>query len=164
VAAELERLAGTVLVPSASLDDRLAAVQSSPIRKPTSLLELLRRPEIDLPSLARFGTVTGDVVVAERVEVAVKYAGYLRRQEAEAARLAKMEDVRLPEDLDYGALAALSREAREKLAAARPLSLGQAARISGITPAAVSILATIVAGKTRAADRPASKKGAVEHA
>jgi tRNA uridine 5-carboxymethylaminomethyl modification enzyme len=122
---------------------------SSPLKKPTTLLELLRRPEIGYADLARFGPLA-EAAVGERVEVAAKYEGYLRRQEVEAERLQRMEDVRLPDDLDYASIRALSREAREKLSATRPRSLGQAARISGITPAAVSILATILTTRVKA--------------
>ena len=118
-------------------------------------MQLLRRPELDVPALARLGgaAVDADPAVAERVEVAVKYEGYLRRQEAEAGRLARLEGLVLPEDLDYRGLAGLSNEAREKLSAARPRSLGQAARIAGIAPAAVSILATHVEARRRRRDQ-----------
>jgi tRNA uridine 5-carboxymethylaminomethyl modification enzyme len=149
VRAELERLARVVLAPSSSIDDALIAMGSTRLRGPLTLLELLRRPEIAHADLARFAEVSDDPAVAERVEVAVKYEGYLRRQEAEAERLARMEHVVLPDDLDYGVLAGLSNEAREKLGRARPRSLGQAARIPGITPAAVSVLATHVEARRR---------------
>lgn len=102
-----------------------------------------------MAALTHFGAEVEEAAVAERVEVTVKYEGYLRRQEAEAQRLAQLEHVRLPDDLDYLSVAALSNEVREKLAAVRPLSLGQAARISGVTPAAVSILATLLTARRR---------------
>jgi tRNA uridine 5-carboxymethylaminomethyl modification enzyme len=146
----LQRLAATTLVPGAA-DEVLVELGSTPLRRPTTLLELLRRPELDARALARFDAAISDPAIAERVEVAVKYEGYLRRQEAEAERLSRLENVRLPEDLDYAALGALSREVREKLTATRPRSLGQAARISGVTPAAVSILATLVTASRRRA-------------
>jgi len=154
VDAELARLAETVLTPSAAIDEALAGLASSPLRRPTTLLELLRRPELGHADLATFATVSADPSVGERIEVTVKYEGYLRRQEAEAERLKRLEGVRLPEDLDYRGVGALSNEVREKLATARPLSLGQAARISGVTPAAVSILATLMEARrrSRAAD------------
>jgi tRNA uridine 5-carboxymethylaminomethyl modification enzyme len=147
IGAELARLSATTIVPSASTDDALAALGSSPLRRPTTLLELLRRPEVTHPDLARFTALEVDPEVAERVEVAAKYEGYLRRQEAEAERLARLEAVHLPDDLDYRALGALSNEVREKLHVARPRSIGQASRISGVTPAAVSILMTLVEGR-----------------
>ena len=137
------------VVPSPAVDDVLAELGSSQLRRPTTLLELLRRPELSHAALGRFGVVSPDPVIAERIEVSVKYEGYLRRQEVEAERLQRMESVRLPDDLDYKTLGALSNEVREKLASIRPLSLGQAARISGVTPAAVSILATVVQARRR---------------
>lgn len=151
LARELERLGGTTLPPSAGVNDALAALGSAPIRRPTTLLELLRRPELDVSALARFADVPSDPAVAERIEVAVKYEGYLKRQEAEAERQKRLEDLELPADLDYRGLKALSNEVREKLSRARPRSLGQASRISGITPAAVSILATVIVARRRGA-------------
>jgi tRNA uridine 5-carboxymethylaminomethyl modification enzyme len=153
VADALARLAATTLAPGPAVDDALAALGSTPLRRPTSLLELLRRPELDAGALGRFGAPIADPAVAERVEVTVKYEGYLRRQEAEAERLGRLEGVRLPDDLDYRALGALSNEVREKLSAARPRSIGQAARIAGVTPAAVSILATLMEARRRSGQK-----------
>jgi tRNA uridine 5-carboxymethylaminomethyl modification enzyme len=146
---ELARLAMITIAPSPSTDDALRALGSSPLRAPMTLLDLLRRPEISHGDLARFTEVSQDGAVAERVEVHVKYEGYLRRQEVEAARLARLEELPLPDDLDYLALAGLSREAKEKLARSRPRSLGQASRLEGITPAAVAVLATHLEARRR---------------
>jgi tRNA uridine 5-carboxymethylaminomethyl modification enzyme len=149
VAAALARLAEITLSPTAAVDDALARLGSAPLGGPRTLADLLRRPELDHAALRTLcpGLPEEDPAVVERIEVAVKYEGYVRRQEAEAGRLAKLEGVKLPEDLDYGAMPSLSREVREKLAAIRPLSLGQASRISGVTPAAISILATLLEGR-----------------
>ena len=154
LAGELERLSRITLAPTAANDDVLATLASAPLKKPTTLLELLRRPEISYASLARFTAANADCAVAERVEVTVKYEGYLQRQEAEAQRMVALEELRIPDDLDYATLVGLSREASEKLAAVRPLSLGQAARMPGITPAAVSVLATHLQAKRRRNGRP----------
>src|SRR5262249_3379397 len=116
---ELARLSGTTLTPTPATDEALAALGTTPLRRPTTLLGLLNRPEVNHAALARFTEVTSDPAVAERVEVAVKYEGYLRRQEVEAERLQRLESVRLPDDLDYGSIAALSNEVRDKLSAAR---------------------------------------------
>mgnify|MGYP002381659326 CR=1 FL=1 len=121
------------------------------LRKPMTLLELLRRPEVDLAALQQaFGSpVEGEgegfdaafvAEVRDRVEIAVKYEGYIHRQVEEAERFRRLEDERLPDSIDYGRVPGLSREVQEKLGRVRPRSLGQAARISGVTPAAVSIL------------------------
>jgi tRNA uridine 5-carboxymethylaminomethyl modification enzyme len=93
--------------------------------------------------------------VTARIETELVYEGYLRRQEVDAARMQKADAVRLPEDLDYGTIPGLSREVVEKLSALKPRSVGQASRVSGVTPAAVSILMTHVAlTRRRAADVP----------
>jgi tRNA uridine 5-carboxymethylaminomethyl modification enzyme len=151
VAEALARLDQISLTPTAAIDDALARLGSAPLGERRSLTELLRRPELDhaalrtlVPSLPAL-----DVAVEERVEVSVKYEGYVKRQTIEAGRMTRLEGMPIPEDLDYTSLPALSREVREKLAAIRPRSLGQASRISGITPAAISILATLVDGRAR---------------
>jgi tRNA uridine 5-carboxymethylaminomethyl modification enzyme len=157
VAAAPEVLARAFVVGSPAVDDALARLGSAPVRGRQSVLELLRRPELDLAALAPVASAAGlagevipaDLAVRERVEVQVKYEGYLRRQEVEAARLARMDEVLVPADLDYAALAGLSAEAREKLARERPRSLGQASRIRGVTPAAVAVLATHVSARRR---------------
>jgi len=137
---EMQRLSSTLLSPTEATNDRLAALGTSPLRKPVTLLELLRRPEVTYDSLrAAFGGVD-DARVAERVEIRVKYEGYVARQSEEAARLHALEELALPATLDYEQLAGLSREVKEKLGRVRPRSIGQASRIAGVTPAAVSIL------------------------
>ena len=150
IAAELARLACTVVLPGAAVNDALAALGSTPLRAKVTLLDLLRRTEIGVADLVRFApspsqsqadAVALDAAVAERVEVLVKYAGYLEREAVAAERLQRLEALVLPEDLDYGALAGLSRESREQLAGARPRSLGQAGRVPGVTAASLSILA-----------------------
>jgi tRNA uridine 5-carboxymethylaminomethyl modification enzyme len=137
---ELARLGATTIAPSAAINERLAALGTSPLKKPVTLLELLRRPEVDYAKLRQgFGGVD-DARVAERAEIRVKYAGYVARQSEEAAKLRSLEDLALPPALDYEGLAGLSHEVKEKLGRVRPRSIGQASRIAGVTPAAVSIL------------------------
>jgi tRNA uridine 5-carboxymethylaminomethyl modification enzyme len=144
VEAELRRLEGTVLQPTVATQERVVALGTAPLKKPTSLLELLRRPEIDYPALRRAGLAPDErelaAPIAERVEVRVKYAGYITREADVAARTRALDDVALPPTLDYRGLAGLSTEAREKLSRVQPRSLGQASRIPGVTPAAISIL------------------------
>ncbi len=159
VAAAHEALARASVTPSAAVDDALARAGSAPVKGRQSLAELLRRPEIDIAALVAIAAAGGlaadvlpaDLAVRERVEVNIKYEGYLRRQEAEAARLAKLDDLHLPDDLDYAKLVGLSHEAREKLGRERPRSLGQASRIRGVTPAAVAVLATHMEARRRLA-------------
>ncbi len=140
LAAELERLQRTAISPTAATNDRLSSIGTAPLRKGSTLLELLRRPEIDYATLARAFGGSDDPIVRERAEIRVKYAGYVTRQTEEARRMRSLEELALPERLDYRALAGLSNEVKEKLERTRPRSIGQASRIPGITPAAVSIL------------------------
>jgi tRNA uridine 5-carboxymethylaminomethyl modification enzyme len=147
---ELERLRAASVLGTPAVNDRLAAAGSAPITdRRVTLAELLRRPELGHADLARIAAAAGldpagdlDPDVAERAEIEIKYEGYLSRQETEARRLRRFDDLRLPANLDYAAVRGLSNEAIEKLTAIRPRSLGQASRISGVTPAAVSILMT----------------------
>lgn len=139
----------TRVQPSAAINDRLRAAGSSPLKDHGTTLEaLLRRPELCFADIVAIAAVAGKSAppctpaAGERVETEVKYEGYLKRQKIEAARLCRLEDARLPETVDYSQISGLSREAVEKLAKARPRSVGQASRMAGITPAAVSILLT----------------------
>ncbi len=126
----------------------LASLGSTPLTQAMSLAELLRRPEVRLASLLDLARqagleppdVAGEAMVCDEVEIQVKYAGYIRRQEEEVLRFKKLEHVLLPPDMQYQGLPGLSNEVVEKLNRVRPRSLGQAARISGITPAAISVL------------------------
>jgi tRNA uridine 5-carboxymethylaminomethyl modification enzyme len=122
--------------------EKLRSIGSAPVRSQTSLAHLLRRPEISFAHLAAFALELEEVPpsVALQAEVEIKYSGYVQRQLEGVKRFRNMEAVRLPDDFDYAVVPGLSREVREKLARIRPRSLGQALRISGITPAAVSLL------------------------
>ncbi len=148
---ESARLAATRLDPEQV--DRAGVEQliGGALTREQSLLELLRRPDVNyaaLMALASAGPGVSDPRVAEQVEIQAKYAGYIRRQQDEVARQRRHEDLTLPEDLDYAAIRGLSMEVRQKLAAHRPHSLGQAARIPGVTPAAVSLLLVHVRRQT----------------
>jgi tRNA uridine 5-carboxymethylaminomethyl modification enzyme len=128
--------------PTAEVNTRLESIGSAPIRNQTSLAQLLRRPEISASDITTFsGELTGfapDVTL--QAEVEVKYAGYIDRQMEMVERFKKTENVHLPEDLNYSEIKGLSREVCEKLTRIKPRSLGQASRISGVTPAAISLL------------------------
>ena len=118
-----------------------------------SLLELLRRPDVSyerLTALPGAGPAVEDVQVAEQVEVQAKYQGYIERQREEIARHEHLENLKLPQDLDYASLRGLSVEVRQKLDRHRPETLGQASRISGVTPAAISVLLVYLKRRTHA--------------
>lgn len=151
LAAELVRLRAITLAADAATNDRLAELGTSRLSRTTSLLDLLRRPEVGYTSLLRtFGHEPLPPALAERIETAVKYEGYLERQNEEARRFRQIEETPLPPDLDFSAVPGLSREVREKLTAQRPRSIGQASRIPGVTPAAVSILLVMAHAARRA--------------
>jgi tRNA uridine 5-carboxymethylaminomethyl modification enzyme len=135
----LTQLAETKIRPDSGILDRLRDLGSSPIRNSTPLSVLLRRNEISFDSLALFdpGLKGTPVPVAEEVEARIKYRGYIERQERQVARLQRMEGVRIPDAMDYDQVHGLTSEVREKLSRVRPVSLGQASRISGVTPAAL---------------------------
>ncbi len=121
---------------------RATSVLGEPLAKSSTAIELLRRPSVDyqgLMTLLDEEQIVADDV-AEQVMIQVKYAGYINRQQNEVNRLQRNENTSLPDDLDYKNVRGLSNEVREKLQNAKPQSLGQAARISGVTPAAVSLL------------------------
>ena len=140
---ESARLSATWLKPA-----QLAAADLVEVFGPAradngaSALELLRRPEGSVAALKRLGLMDEaiDDAVAEQVEIRVKYAGYIERQQVEIDRAARYEDAPVPVDLDYAAVPGLSNEVRQKLASHRPQTVAQASRISGVTPAAVSLL------------------------
>ncbi|MDA8163850.1 MAG: tRNA uridine-5-carboxymethylaminomethyl(34) synthesis enzyme MnmG [Desulfobacteraceae bacterium] len=143
IAAACDRLARSVVRPGPEVNGRLAARGSTPLKQPATLADLLRRPELaieDLPAIAIAGGEPDAPEVAREVQLAVKYEGYIKRQEEQVGRFRRYESVLLPEDLEYRQLAGLSNEVVEKLEKVRPRSLGQASRISGITPAAIAVL------------------------
>ncbi len=113
---------------------------SLPINK-TSFLELLKRPEITLEFLNQFVSIPFPLDVQEIVSIAIKYEGYIKKTEKEIERMLKLEEKQIPKDIDYNNVKNLASEARQKLEAVRPLSIGQASRISGVNPADISILA-----------------------
>jgi tRNA uridine 5-carboxymethylaminomethyl modification enzyme len=142
IEAECARLMTTVLPPD--LEPEVSQrVFGQHLEREYAITDLLRRPEVTYASLMTLpgaGTPVDDPAVAAQVEVSVKYAGYIERQRDEVARQLGQETLPIPPDLDYAQVRGLSTEARQKFAAGRPETVGQAARISGITPAAVSLL------------------------
>lgn len=142
IEAENTRL-NTTRVSADKIDQQRAiSVLGEPLAKSSTAIELLRRPSVDYQGLMTLLDEEQSVAddVAEQVMIQVKYAGYINRQQNEVNRLQRNESTTLPADLDYKNVRGLSNEVREKLQNAKPQSLGQAARISGVTPAAVSLL------------------------
>ncbi|SDT01318.1 tRNA uridine 5-carboxymethylaminomethyl modification enzyme [Halopseudomonas litoralis] len=141
IEAEHQRLRSTWVQPGSDIGKVFAEHFKTPLTHEYSLLDLLRRPEVDYQTLTQItGVVDIPVDAAEQVEIHTKYAGYIERQQDEINKLRQHEQTLLPADLDYAALSGLSKEISQKLASIRPQTLGQASRIPGVTPAAVSLL------------------------
>ncbi|MCG9077077.1 tRNA uridine-5-carboxymethylaminomethyl(34) synthesis enzyme MnmG [Laribacter hongkongensis] len=143
VAAERERLKSTWVNPRLVSEEDARRVLGQPVEREYSLEELLRRPGVDYATLATLPAFGGEALtgaVAEQVEIQVKYQGYIDRQHEEVARREATEHVRIPAAFDFSAVSGLSKEVQQKLALHRPETLGQASRISGVTPAAISLL------------------------
>ena len=141
IEAEEKRLASTHVSPEKARG-LLEKLGMPPLASGSSLADLLRRPEMTYAALAEIdeGRPTLSRRVREAVEVSVKYEGYIKRQIAEVARQKKLEDKRLSPDLDYHAIKGLRLEAAQKLSAIRPLTIAEASRISGVSPADISVL------------------------
>lgn len=139
---ELARLKKLTLSPSDQLNQLLVSHETSPITTGIRMEELLRRPRIGYDELAPFDPERPPLPrdIRERVEVEIKYAGYIKRQLAQVEEMRRLESRKLPEHTDYLSIEGLRSEAREKLQRVRPQSIGQAARISGVSPADISVL------------------------
>jgi tRNA uridine 5-carboxymethylaminomethyl modification enzyme len=139
---EIEWLNKTKVKPTQDINKRLSDFGSSALKQVVSLSDLLRRPEITLADLLPLTSHQREMApeVQQEVQLHIKYEGYISRQHEQVVRFKKMEEVLLPEDIDYSQFDGLSNEVVEKLNSIRPRSLGQASRISGITPAAISVL------------------------
>lgn len=141
IADSLASLKTAIVTPSNEVQAKLKAMNSAELRTGTSLFGLLRRTEINYSMLCKhFDLPPLPAAVCEQVEIAAKYEGYINKQIEQVERAAKLEEKRLPSNLDYEAISGLALEARQKLNKIKPLSIGQAARISGVSPADISIL------------------------
>ncbi len=140
--AEMERLRKTFVRPSPEVNALLAQKGSNLLEEPVSLEKLLKRPELSYSDVENIASPERSLSerMKEQVEIECKYEGYLRRQEAEVSKFKQMEGIRIPADFPYDRIPGLSNEVRQKLSAVHPVSVGQASRIPGITPAAISVL------------------------
>lgn len=140
---EKKRLEGIIIKPSENVAKVLAEAGSTPLQEAIRATLLLKRPEMTYADIAKIIESPEEPIndeVAEQVEIQVKYEGYIEKQLQQVERSKKMENKKLPEDLDYMAISGLASEARQKLSQVRPLSVGQASRVSGVNPADISIL------------------------
>ena len=142
VALEKKRLETVTISPDPALNALLVSRETSPLDGPVKAAELLRRPQVGYEDLKDYDRERPSLprAVTEQVEIQIKYAGYIARQLSQVEQMRRMEAKALPSDLDYSAIEGLRLEAREKLNKVRPLNLGQASRISGVSPADISVL------------------------
>ncbi|MDH5181038.1 MAG: tRNA uridine-5-carboxymethylaminomethyl(34) synthesis enzyme MnmG [Gammaproteobacteria bacterium] len=155
IAREQQRLQNTWIRPGQGADQQLVDLLGKPPAREIRALELLRRPEVSYADLVKLpGVAPGvaDPAVAEQVDIQARYSGYISRQQDEIDRQRRHETTRLPEQIDYDQVSGLSTEVREKLLRARPDTIGQAARIPGVTPAAISLL-LVYLKKTKMSDK-----------
>jgi len=148
---EIERLKNEKIGPRQDVQELLRSLGSKELDNAVTLFTLLKRPEVTYKHIAQLApsSVPISEEVAEQVEIQVKYEGYIRKQMQDVERLKKMEKKPLPADLDYMNIHGLAKEARQKLDQVRPLSIGQASRISGVTPADISVLLVYLADKNK---------------
>lgn len=142
VEAELRRLQSLTISPSRELNEMLVSHETTAVQTGVRAMELIRRPQLTYLEVMRFDPAAPslDRAVADEVEIKIKYEGYIRRQLSQVEEMRKLESRLLPPNTNYAAIYGLSMEAREKLTKIRPLNIGQASRISGVSPADVSVL------------------------
>jgi tRNA uridine 5-carboxymethylaminomethyl modification enzyme len=148
---ETERLESIRMFPNQDTQELLRKMGTTPLSQDITLRDLLKRPEISYDLIEKYfpSTLPLQCQEKEQVEIQVKYEGYIRRQEHQINQFRKIERVIIPEDLDYSSMIGVSNEAREKLARIRPRSIGQASRISGVSPADISVLMIAVESQRR---------------
>ncbi|WP_067840391.1 tRNA uridine-5-carboxymethylaminomethyl(34) synthesis enzyme MnmG [Amphibacillus sediminis] len=139
---EKQRLAKVTIKPSAELDQLLMDAGGTGLKEPIKALDLLKRPEVSYGLINQLASSEQDLPndVQEQVEIQIKYQGYIDKAKQQVERMQKMENKSIPENIDYDAISGLATEAKQKLKKVRPLSVGQASRISGVNPADISIL------------------------
>jgi tRNA uridine 5-carboxymethylaminomethyl modification enzyme len=139
---ELKKLEHTKIVPTEEINNMLKSLGLDDIKKATTIKELIRRPGVYLQTVYEFMNWQDipEPKVVEQVEIMIKYEGYIKQQQEQVERFKKMEEIKIPASISFNEINGLSKEVMEKLISIRPVSIGQAARVSGITPAAVSML------------------------
>ncbi len=148
---EIKRLKSVKITPTAKVNEVLAGLNTAKLNSPSTLAELLKRPELDYEKLKLLDEdreqLPDDVI--EQVEIATAYEGYIERQMFQVAQFKKMENKKIPDDIDYDEIYGLGFEAREKLKEVKPISIGQASRISGVNPSDITVLLIYLETKRR---------------
>ena len=140
IAQQSQRMKETFIHPQTDLAQRFTEMTGQELARENNLLDLLKRPQVSFEQLATLTEAQVAPEVGEQIEISAKYSGYIDRQQEEVARLRKSEEMQMPPDFDYDRVQGLSNEVRLKLKTIKPATLAQAGRISGVTPAAVSLL------------------------
>lgn len=140
IAQQTQRMKETFIHPQTELAQRFTEMTGQELARENNLLDLLKRPQVSFEQLASLTQTAVAPEVGEQIEISAKYSGYIDRQQEEVARLRQSEEMLMPPDFDYDRVQGLSNEVRAKLKAIKPATLAQAGRISGVTPAAVSLL------------------------
>ena len=156
---EIDRLSKAILKPNEDVNKILESIGTNILNEPVTLLELLRRPEITYNKLVQLETIPESQFlnpdIIEQVEIQVKYEGYINRELEKIGRFKRLEEKRIPQGIDFKNIPGLSTEVKEKLSKIKPVSIGQASRISGVTPSAISILIVYLEQlKRRATSKP----------
>jgi len=151
IARETERLKKTWAKPSADVNSVLLEQGSTELSQEASLEQLLKRPELCYADIAKINPPNDPIKsdAAGQVEIQIKYEGYIQRQLQQVERFASLEQKSIPTDMDFDAMTGLGAEVRQKLKQVRPVSLGQASRISGVTPAAISLMVVALEKRKR---------------
>jgi tRNA uridine 5-carboxymethylaminomethyl modification enzyme len=158
---EVDRLRRTMVTVDEKVQAVLENAGSSPLQQPVSLAALLRRPEITYQHIKEIDPEVPGLPedVEEEVEIQIKYEGYIKKQQAQVDRFEKLENRRIPDDIDYSVIKGLATEARQKLEQIRPRSIGQASRISGVNPADIAVLLVYLESRHRAQKVEGSHEG-----
>ena len=155
IESEIERLKNAYVGTSEKVQELLESYESTPLNSGSSLAELIRRPELSYEAVTAIDVTRPELPkdlaaeVIEQVDISLKYDGYIQRQKRQVEQFKKMENKKIPEDMDYDAVNSLRIEAVQKLKEYRPVSIGQASRISGVSPADISVLLVYLSGKIR---------------
>ncbi|MEC9444721.1 MAG: tRNA uridine-5-carboxymethylaminomethyl(34) synthesis enzyme MnmG, partial [Pseudomonadota bacterium] len=144
ISTETSRLKDMWATPTNTLGQKLSEQTGEVLSKESTAFDLLKRPQIRFADIAAITDSTVDAQVGEQIEISVKYAGYIDRQQEDIDQMKRLENTALPLDFDYSVVSGLSNEIVQKLTQVRPATLAQAGRVSGVTPAAIQLLAMTV--------------------
>ena len=149
IAEDIQRVENTNVGMTEAVQSLLESKGSTPLKSGISLAELIRRPELSYEKLASVDYARPELPydVKEQVDIKIKYDGYIKRQMRQVEQFKKLENKRIPENIDYDSIQSLRLEAKQKLNQIRPASIGQASRISGVSPADISVLLVYLGSK-----------------